>query len=204
MEKETETVRNPLTVRQNHPTEPQDHLTGPQSLQQAMELQNQATMRRLQTMALQSHPMVSQGLDSLHLVLGQFKCDFVGISIFEWRKNQILYPQVRSAVEQYRTRLLACPPTQQLFPTSEPGTAGWTRFKSSWKYLLQQIESLAIIKWLRRWTLKALWQVKMWEDPQEEEKSATAHRCVCLASPKSSTLPLHIILIHNHNSSIIM
>ena len=145
VEKETETVRNPLTVRQNHPTEPQDHLTGPQSLQQAMELQNQATMRRLQTMALQSHPMVSQGLDSLHLVLGQFKCDFVGISIFELGTNLILYPQVRSAVEQYGTRLLACPPTQQLLPTSEPGTTGWTRFKSSWKYLLQQIESLAII-----------------------------------------------------------
>ena len=84
MEKETETVPNPLTVRQNHLTERQDRLTGPQSLQPATEHQSQATMRRLPTTALQSLPMVSQGRDSLLLVLGKFKCD---IGIFKLQQN---------------------------------------------------------------------------------------------------------------------
>ena len=76
MGKETETVPNPPMVRQNH-------LTEPQSLQQAMELQSQATMRHLPTTALLSLPMVSRDRDSLHLVLGNFKFDIVGISIFQ-------------------------------------------------------------------------------------------------------------------------
>ena len=74
MERETETVQNPLT-------EPQNRLTGPQSLQQATELQSQATMHHLPTTGLQNLPMVSLGRDSLHLVLGKFESDVVGISM---------------------------------------------------------------------------------------------------------------------------
>ena len=81
MEKETETVQNPLTVHQSPPTEPQNRLTGPQNLQQATEPQSQATMHLLPTTGLQSLPTVSLGLDSLHLVLGKFESDVVDISI---------------------------------------------------------------------------------------------------------------------------
>ena len=70
MEKETETDRSPPMGRQ-------DHLTGLQNRLQAMELLSQATMPLLPTMVLQSHPMVSQGQDSLHLVLGEFESAIV-------------------------------------------------------------------------------------------------------------------------------
>ena len=83
MEKETETVQNPLMVRQSHPTEPQNRLTGPQNLQQATELQSQATVHLLPTTGLQSLPTVSLGRDSLHLVLGKFESDVVGISMIQ-------------------------------------------------------------------------------------------------------------------------
>ena len=40
------------------------------------------------------------------------------------------YPQVRSPVREYGARLLSGSPAQQLLPTSEPGSAGWTRSRS--------------------------------------------------------------------------
>ena len=72
VERETETVQNPLT-------EPQNRLTGPQSLQQATELQSQATVHHLPTTGLQNLPTVSLGRDSLHPVLGKF----FGISMIQ-------------------------------------------------------------------------------------------------------------------------
>ena len=124
MERETETVQNPLT-------EPQNRLTGPQNLQQATELQSQATVHLLPTTGLQSLPTVFLGRDSLHLVLGKFKSDVVDNYIIQGHLHVYThYPQVRSPVREYGARLLSGSPAQQLLPTSEPGSAGWTRSKS--------------------------------------------------------------------------
>ena len=109
MERETETVQNPLT-------EPQNRLTGPQSLQQATELQSQATVHHLPTTGLQSLPTVSLGRDSLHLVLGKFESDVVDIYIIQGHlhvyslsSGTVPRPGIRSKTSLWLPRSTATP-----------------------------------------------------------------------------------------------